>query len=140
VIHEKKNAQTSPSIHFPFNLFFFLSFSLTSLQGDVNNALVHELIHAYDHCRAATLDWSACQHHACSEIRAATLSGDCTFRQEAARGNWTLRAGAQACAARRAALSVAMNPHCAGPGVARKAVDAVFDKCFADTAPFDRIP
>lgn len=109
-------------------------------QGDVRAALVHELIHAYDHCRAASLDWSSCEHHACSEVRAATLSGDCTFRAEAARGNWTLRAGAQACARRRAALSVAMNPHCGSRAAAERAVDAVFDKCFADTAPFDRIP
>ena len=46
----------------------------------------------------------------------------------------------QACARRRAALSVAMNPSCSAPGRAAAAVDAVFDACFADTAPFDRIP
>lgn len=38
--------------------------------------LTHELVHAYDHCRAF-VDWSNCVHHACSEIRAAHLSGDC---------------------------------------------------------------
>lgn len=41
----------------------------------VDHALTHELIHAYDHCRAGNLDWSNLEHHACSEIRAATLSG-----------------------------------------------------------------
>lgn len=41
----------------------------------VDNALTHELIHAYDHCRAASLDWASLEHHACSEIRAASLSG-----------------------------------------------------------------
>ena len=35
---------------------------------EVKNAMVHELIHAYDHCRAATLDWCNCDHHACSEV------------------------------------------------------------------------
>ena len=30
-----------------------------------------------------------------------------------------------------------MNPHC-GPKKARAAVDKVFGRCFADTAPFDR--
>ncbi len=109
-------------------------------QGDVNRALVHELVHAYDHCRAASLEWGDCAHHACSEVRAAILSGDCTFRQEQARGNYTLRGGARACARRRAALSVGMNPACGGPGAAAAAVDAVFDRCYADTAPFDRIP
>ena len=73
-------------------------------------------------------------------MRAAILSGDCTFRQESARGNYTLRAGAQACARRRAALSVAMNPACAGHRQAERAVDAVLDRCYSDTAPFDRIP
>ena len=130
-------------------------------------------MHAYDHCRARDLNWSDCDHHACSEVRAAALSGDCSFGAEASRGNWGLRAQAQACARRRAALSVAMNPACrgnssstsssiggkgaagtsagaAGPfgsGLntnnnrrAREAVDRVFDACFADTAPFDRMP
>lgn len=30
-----------------------------------------------------------------------------------------------------------MNPHC-GPKKAKAAIDRVFDRCFADTAPFDR--
>jgi inner membrane protease ATP23 len=38
--------------------------------------LTHELVHAYDHCRAY-VDWTNCVHHACSEVRAANLSGDC---------------------------------------------------------------
>lgn len=37
-------------------------------QEEVKHALVHELLHAYDHCRAADLDWSNCEHHACSEV------------------------------------------------------------------------
>ena len=45
------------------------------LQDEVSHALTHELVHAYDHCRAVNLDWTNCQHHACSEIRAAALSG-----------------------------------------------------------------
>jgi hypothetical protein len=32
-----------------------------------------------------------------------------------------------------------MNPYCQGPRAAA-AVDAVFEGCFADTQPFDRIP
>lgn len=32
-------------------------------------ALTHELLHAYDHCRAANLNWTNCEHHACSEVR-----------------------------------------------------------------------
>lgn len=39
-----------------------------SAQEEVNHTLTHELIHAYDHCRAADLDWRNCEHHACSEV------------------------------------------------------------------------
>ncbi|GFP80764.1 ribosome biogenesis regulatory protein homolog [Phtheirospermum japonicum] len=34
---------------------------------EVTQVVIHELIHAYDECRAANLDWSDCAHHACSE-------------------------------------------------------------------------
>jgi hypothetical protein len=37
-------------------------------QDDVNQVVIHELIHAYDDCRAANLDWADCAHHACSEV------------------------------------------------------------------------
>lgn len=44
-------------------------------QEEIDHALTHELVHAYDHCRAKNIDWTDCRHHACSEIRAAMLSG-----------------------------------------------------------------
>jgi inner membrane protease ATP23 len=37
-----------------------------------NNTIIHELIHAYDACRAK-VDWKNCSHIACTEIRAAAL-------------------------------------------------------------------
>ena len=46
----------------------------------------------------------------------------------------------QVCVKRRATLSVRHNPGCSGPGVAEEAVEVAFAACFADTAPFDRIP
>ena len=45
-------------------------------QEEIEHAITHELIHAYDHCRAKNMDWTNCEHHACSEIRAASLSGE----------------------------------------------------------------
>ena len=60
--------------------------------------------------------------------------------QEFQRGNMGLRGQGQECVRRRAALSVSMNPSCAGPGVAAQAVDIAFERCYADTAPFDRAP
>lgn len=39
-----------------------------TFQDEVDQVVIHELIHAYDQCRAANLDWSNCAHHACSEV------------------------------------------------------------------------
>lgn len=36
-------------------------------QGHMNDTLTHELVHAYDHCRAH-VDWSNLQHIACTEV------------------------------------------------------------------------
>ncbi|XP_020980830.1 mitochondrial inner membrane protease ATP23 isoform X2 [Arachis duranensis] len=62
-----------------------------SSEDEVNQVLIHELIHAFDDCRAANLDWSNCAHHACSEIRAGHLSGDCHFKRELLRGFMGIR-------------------------------------------------
>lgn len=62
-------------------------------QDAVNQVLIHELIHAYDECRAKDLDWTKLDHHACSEIRAANLSGDCHMLREFSRGNLQLLGG-----------------------------------------------
>lgn len=108
-------------------------------QKEVNHALTHELLHAYDHCRGANIDWHNCNHHACSEIRAASLSGDCNWGQEVQRGNYGIRKQHQVCVKRRAELSLSMNPPCQGLR-GKLAVDSVFDSCYKDTTPFDRIP
>ncbi|CAA0833823.1 Ku70-binding family protein [Striga hermonthica] len=52
------------------------------IQDEVTQVVIHELIHAYDECRSANLDWSDCAHHACSEIRVGHLSGDCHYKRE----------------------------------------------------------
>ena len=50
-------------------------------QGHMNDTLTHELVHTLDYCRAE-LDWSNLDHLACTEIRAANLSGECFFWKE----------------------------------------------------------
>ncbi|XP_052112147.1 uncharacterized protein LOC107473913 isoform X1 [Arachis duranensis] len=60
-------------------------------QDEVNQLIIHELIHAYDDCRAVNLQWNNCAHQACSEIRAGHLSGDCHFMRELLRGHFKLR-------------------------------------------------
>ncbi|CAK9161745.1 unnamed protein product [Ilex paraguariensis] len=41
----------------------------TNIQDEVNQVVIHELIHAYDDCRAANLDWANCAHHSCTRNR-----------------------------------------------------------------------
>eukprot|EP01025_Chloroclados_australasicus_P039608 TRINITY_DN4109_c0_g2_i1.p1 TRINITY_DN4109_c0_g2~~TRINITY_DN4109_c0_g2_i1.p1 ORF type:complete len:206 (-),score=13.25 TRINITY_DN4109_c0_g2_i1:282-830(-) len=111
-----------------------------STYTEVRNALVHELIHAYDHCRVRDMDLRNCKHHACSEVRAANLSGDCKWYQEFLRGNATLGNGGQhrKCALRRAQISMAMNEHCKYR--AEECVEEVFEECMNDTTPFGYVP
>eukprot|EP00038_Savillea_parva_P003539 m.126985 g.126985 ORF g.126985 m.126985 type:complete len:198 (+) comp11203_c1_seq2:351-944(+) len=60
--------------------------------GDI---ITHELIHAYDKCRAK-VDFTNPEHLACTEIRAANLSGDCFMAKEFFnRFNFNLTGGQQ---------------------------------------------
>ena len=97
------------------------------------HTVIHELVHAYDQCRAK-IDWSNCLHHACTEVRASALSGECNLLHEIFRGNTKIRNGHQECVRRRAEKSVAMNSYC--KDMAADAVDAVFKQCLDDSSPF----
>ncbi|KAL5978193.1 Mitochondrial inner membrane protease atp23 [Asimina triloba] len=138
-----------------------------NLRDEVDQVVIHELIHAYDDCRAANLDWANCAHHACSElyfpslsiffpqpnsssvksqsnleenrIRAGHLSGDCHYKRELLRGFMKIRGHEQECVRRRVMKSVIANPYCS-ESAARDAMEAVWDVCYNDTKPFDRAP
>ncbi|KAK9053974.1 hypothetical protein SSX86_025049 [Deinandra increscens subsp. villosa] len=110
-----------------------------TIQDEVNQVVIHELIHAYDDCRAANLDWTNCAHHACSEIRAGHLSGDCHYKRELLRGFVKIRGHEQDCVRRRVMKSLANNPYCS-KAAAKDAMEAVWDTCYNDTKPFDRAP
>jgi inner membrane protease ATP23 len=76
------------------------------------------------------------------KIRAANLSGDCSFAQELLRGralSEPLVGQHKRCVRRRALMSVAMNPHCAG-AKAEAAVAEMMPRCFRDTDPWPRVP
>ncbi|KAK1217259.1 Mitochondrial inner membrane protease atp23 [Marasmius sp. AFHP31] len=51
----------------------------------MEHTIAHELTHLYDQCKFK-VDWSNLRHHACSEIRANNLSGDCRYTRELRRG------------------------------------------------------
>ncbi|KAF5332877.1 hypothetical protein D9611_005285 [Ephemerocybe angulata] len=104
----------------------------------MENTMVHELMHMYDQCRFK-VDWNNLRHHACSEIRANNLSGDCRYTRELRRGFVTFSKQHQACVKRRSIESVAANPACPNVEAAERAVNEVWDSCFNDTRPFDEI-
>jgi len=82
-----------------------------------------------------------CKQQACTEVRAANLSGECRWLQELQRGNWQRIASQhQVCVKRRTLLSLRKNPACSKCIELEKIVDEVFKSCFNDTAPFIDIP
>src|SRR5690242_3439257 len=62
---------------------------LTSFSS-FETVLTHELIHAYDTCRAE-VDMNNVAHVACTEVRASNLSGDCSFTAQVKLGNFGIR-------------------------------------------------
>ncbi|XP_010549759.1 PREDICTED: mitochondrial inner membrane protease ATP23 [Tarenaya hassleriana] len=110
-----------------------------TIQDEVNQVVIHELIHAYDECRAKNLDWLNCAHHSCSEIRANHLSGDCHFKRELLRGYLDMRGHEQDCIKRRVMMSMRNNPNCT-EAASKDAMEAIWDICYNDTKPFDRAP
>ncbi|GAA6058605.1 hypothetical protein JCM10212_004016 [Sporobolomyces blumeae] len=109
----------------------------------MEDALAHELVHAYDDRRFVPRGgktWAEdLRAHACTEIRAENLSGDCRWGREFSRQNFAFTKQHQACVRRRAILSVAANPNCPSRDVAERAVNEVWESCWPDTRPFDEI-
>ena len=101
--------------------------------------MIHELIHAIDMCRTNMDPLHNCVQLACTEIRAENLSGECGIWSEAIAGRvQNVPKHGQQCVKRRAVLSVKANPNCRDQ--AHEFVDAAFERCYADTFPFDRHP
>jgi len=110
--------------------------------------LLHELIHAFDFARAK-IDPSNCDHVACSEVRAANLSGECgmwaTLGLE--KRNFPRAEGVEAaeskkerCVAHKAVLSLEDNKNCAGNCLPEKSTDRVLKRCMRDYWPFVNPP
>lgn len=104
----------------------------------LEDTLAHEMLHWWDNCRFK-VDWNDLRQHACSEVRAASLSGDCRWGREVRRLHFSVVKQHQECARRRAVLSIMGNPRCSGEEHAKQVVDDVFQSCFNDTRPFDEV-
>lgn len=107
-------------------------------QNEADEIITHELIHAYDQCRAANMNWRNCAHQACSEIRAGNLSGDCQYRREILRGFFNICKQHQLCIRRRSIKSLSINPGCKSRDHIESTLDQVWDTCYKDTKPFDK--
>ncbi|EDO34675.1 predicted protein, partial [Nematostella vectensis] len=108
-------------------------------QQAMDDVLTHELIHAYDYCRVK-YDPDNLKHLACTEIRAANLSGDCFFwKENIGRFQFGWKAHQQKCVKTRAVNSILAVRNVSRQR-AEETVDSVFDACFNDTDPFERIP
>lgn len=109
-----------------------------SSKAHMEDTLAHELIHAYDNV-TTKLNWKNKLHVACTEIRAANLSGECAFTKEFKRGNWGIAKQHQECVRRRAVMSLVQSKIVKTENEAEDAVRLVWKSCFEDTAPFDEI-
>ena len=105
----------------------------------LTDTIRHELIHALDYCRT-NLNSLEPAKRACSEIRAASLSGECKWSREFMRGNVGLRNIRnlfQDCVRRRSIISLSSDPDVEN---AKDLVDKYLDICISDTTPFIDIP
>ena len=113
----------------------------TTIRGSISDTDgLSEMIHAYDHLRFK-MDWdNNLKHAACTEIRASSLSGECRFAREFFQnGQLSIANQHQRCVRRRAQLSLLGRPGVDDEFDAAKAVNDVWESCFADTRPFDEI-
>ncbi|ODV80191.1 mitochondrial inner membrane protease ATP23 [Suhomyces tanzawaensis NRRL Y-17324] len=105
----------------------------------LEDILTHELVHAYDYLKF-DVNLKDLKHHACTEIRASMLSGECRMFNEIQKtGLGNFGSKFQLCIRRRAVLSVSANPNCKDKEEAEKVVNSVWNSCFNDTRPFERI-
>ncbi|ETW86748.1 Metallo peptidase M76, partial [Heterobasidion irregulare TC 32-1] len=117
--------------------------NLLGNKDHLEHTMVHELVHMFDHVKFK-VRWNDLRHHACSEIRAASLSGECKWTREVDRRilNFSKQHQASlpsACVRRRAITAVMANEACLDKTAAERAVNEVWESCFNDTRPFDEV-
>lgn len=81
----------------------------------------------------------SCEAMACTEIRAALLSGECSFTNELVAGNPGFVNQGKKCIIERATGSTQRHKNCEG-AIGESAVYAVYDTCVNDRRPFGRMP
>jgi len=97
----------------------------------IKHAVTHELLHLYDYCRSFMTE--QCLLLACTEIRAANLSGECNFSRRRSGFGWFSKK--YECVRKTAIASMNGYEHC------REKINSYIAQawglgCYEDTAPF----
>ncbi|XP_076800913.1 mitochondrial inner membrane protease ATP23 homolog [Clavelina lepadiformis] len=109
--------------------------------AQMESLLSHELVHAFDHCRANVDFYTNPKHLMCSEIRAASLSGQCTYGSNVIESTLNAVQSYHKTCVRKAALRSfrALFPAWS-LDQSYDLLNEVFYSCYNDFSPFDRIP
>lgn len=115
--------------------------SVTSKTISLQQTLSHELIHAFDHCRAHVDFYNNPAHLMCSEIRAASLSGQCMVSQNFVSSALSaFKLYHQHCVRSNALSSFQALYTNWDKEKSQALLDKCFHSCYNDYIPFDRIP
>jgi len=98
---------------------------------------LHELIHAYDYCRVK-IDFNNPYHLACTEIRAATLSNQCSLFNHFSSSSrpFLVKKQHEICVQDRARESMQICTDLPKQKL-DEIIHEVFPRCYKDTDPFD---
>ena len=102
--------------------------------------ITHELVHAFDDCRAKVDFHGNHEHLMCTEVRAASLSGECMLKNNKLGVLLEKFTGFHEHCVKKSAIRsfMAMHPAC-GKEVALDVFNRVFHSCYNDFTPFDRV-
>ena len=105
--------------------------------NELCSIIQHELIHAFDYCRNR-MDFRNLQHLACTEIRAAALSDECSIFHHISKSTHPYRWKNQhkPCVRHRAQQSISAIARLANEDI-EKLINDIFTRCYNDTNPFD---
>ena len=97
----------------------------------------HELIHAYDYCRVK-IDFNDLSHLACTEIRAASLSNQCSLFNHFSSSSrpFLLKNQHATCVRNRARESMETRSNLPRQKL-NEIIEDVFLRCYHDTDPYD---
>jgi len=118
----------------------FDNLSRSQSRKQLEYLIAHELVHAFDDCRAHIDFHDNHNHLMCTEIRAASLSGECMMKNNKLNVFLEKFTGLHKHCIKKSAMRSfsAMHPSCSKEAVLN-VVNQVFQSCYNDYTPFDRV-